>query len=106
MLMGNPEENQKLIQYLGLFKKLDQVQGTLESLSKCKEQQSWSVEVNNSLCKTGLTYQFYAMVFMGLMALALFVLAFSVFLSENVIRGIYNEEIKYVKTNKQRFDWN
>lgn len=104
--MKNPEENRKLIQYLGLFQSLDQVQSTLEGLSKCKEQQSWSVEVNNTLCKTGLNYQFYSMIFMALMALALFVLAFSVFLSENVIRGIYNEEIKYVKTNKQRFDWN
>jgi len=37
---------------------------------------------------------------------SLFVLAGGIFLSENVIRGIYNEEIKYVKTNKQRYDWN
>ena len=37
---------------------------------------------------------------------SMFILSVGIFLSENVIRGIYNDEIKYVKTNKQRYDWN
>lgn len=38
--------------------------------------------------------------------IGIFIIACGIYLSENVIRGIYNEEIKYVKTNKLRYDWN
>ena len=38
--------------------------------------------------------------------IGIFIIATGVYLAENVIRGIYNEEIKYVKTNKLRYDWN
>lgn len=46
------------------------------------------------------------MAFLLLSIAGLFALGVGIFLSENVIRGIYNEEIKYVKTNKLRYDWN
>ena len=38
--------------------------------------------------------------------IGIFIIGSGIYLSENVIRGIYNEEIKYVKTNKLRYDWN
>lgn len=40
------------------------------------------------------------------MILAMMILTLGLYVTENIVRGIYNEEIKYVKTNKQRFDWN
>lgn len=64
------------------------------------------MEINETLCSQGLKWELYAMIFMILTIGALFILAGGIFLSENVIRGIYNEEIKYVKTNKLRYDWN
>ena len=38
--------------------------------------------------------------------MAMMILTLGLYVTENIVRGIYNEEIKYVKTNKQRFDWN
>ena len=46
------------------------------------------------------------MIFLALLVIGLLVIATGTYLSENVIRGIYEEEIQYVKTNKSRYDWN
>ena len=85
---------------------LENILKDLNSLSQCSQQRAWVNEVNKDLCGKGLKWQFYAMIFMLFTISALFSLGVGVFLSENVIRGIYNEEIKYIKTNKLRYDWN
>ena len=62
--------------------------------------------MNNTLCKNGIKHEYYLMFALLGVLLSLFVLITTIYLSENVIRGIYNEEIQYVKTNKLRYDWN
>ena len=46
------------------------------------------------------------MIFLAIAILGLLIISIGVYLSENIIWGIYNEEIQYVKTNKSRYDWN
>lgn len=99
-------QDSQIIKYLDLFNQLEGILKDLENLSQCKEQKQWVAEVNNELCSKGLNWQFYAMFFILFTIMAMFSLGVGIFLSENVIRGLYNEEIKYVKTNKLRYDWN
>lgn len=45
------------------------------------------------------------MVYLLLMILGLFWLAAIFYLAENVVKGLDKYEKKFVKTNRQRFDW-
>lgn len=92
--------------YVNVFMKLEGILEDLNGLSQCSKQKEWAHEVNTELCEQGLNWEFYAMILLLFSIAAIFSLAVGTFLSENVIRGIYNEEIKYVKTNKLRYDWN
>lgn len=78
----------------------------LNALDYCQKQKEWAHEVNTELCGKGINWEFNSMTLLLLSIVSLFLLGTAVFLSENVIRGLFNEEIKYVKTNKQRYDWN
>lgn len=96
----------EMYEYLVAFLDLNDIQKDLLNLSNCQTQKEWSKMANSSLCKSGLKYEVYALLGLGICIMGLLLLAASFFLSENVIRGIYNEEIQYVNTNKLRFDWN
>lgn len=86
-----------------LFNALNQ---KIDSLLSCDNLKYWADRINKKMCKDGLKFQFYSGVaFFGII-IGMLVITLGFFASENIVRGIYNEEIKYVKTNKQRYDWN
>jgi hypothetical protein len=92
--------------YLETVQMINLLNQKIDSLLSCENLKHWANEINKRMCKEGLNYQFYAGVaFFGII-IAMFIITLGFFASENVVRGIYNEEIKYVKTNKQRYDWN
>ncbi len=95
-----------LEKYMMTFQTINNIYFKLEKLDSCYEMKHWSVQHNNTICKSNIKNQFYLLWGYLVMILGIFILAAGIFLSENVIRGIYNEEIKYVKTNKLRYDWN
>lgn len=96
----------QLKNFLSTFRTINEIYNKLEKLDRCYETKQWANEVNNSLCKYDITYQYYIMWGFILFIIGIFVIAVGIYLAENVIRGIYNEEIQYVKTNKLRYDWN
>lgn len=101
---GNPHSQISL--FMDTFLELDDILKELKSLQDCSLQKDWSYEVNQELCDKGLRFEFYAMIFLLMAISAMFPLSVAIFLTENVIKGIYQEESRYVKTNKQRYDWN
>lgn len=96
----------QLKNFLSSFRTINELYNKLEKLDRCHETKQWANEVNNSLCKYDIKYQYYIMWGYFLFIIGIFVIAVALYLAENVIRGIYNEEIQYVKTNKLRYDWN
>jgi len=86
--------------------KLSEIYNDLEHLDQCYEMRDWSNYYNQSMCKDGVRYQYYTLFALFSMFVGIAILAIALFSAENVIRGLYNEEIQYVKTNKLRYDWN
>lgn len=86
--------------------KISEIYNDLEHLDYCYEMRDWSNYYNNSMCRDGIRYQYYTIFALFGMFVGIAVLAIALFSAENVIRGLYNEEIQYVKTNKLRYDWN
>jgi hypothetical protein len=92
--------------YLDVVQLINALNQKIDSLLDCYNLKHWADKINKKMCRDGLNYQFYSGVaFFGLI-IGMFIITLGFFASENVVRGIYNEEIKYVKTNKQRYDWN
>ncbi len=87
-------------------KEINLIYNELEYLDVCYEEQVWSDHYNNKVCERGIEYQYYSLFALFGVFIGIIILAASMFSSENVIRGLYNEEIQYVKTNKLRYDWN
>jgi hypothetical protein len=96
----------QLLNFLSTFRTINELYNKLEKLDRCYQLKQWANQVNNSLCKYDVSYQYYIMWGFIISIVGIFVIAVSMFFAENVIRGIYNEEIQYVKTNKLRYDWN
>ena len=92
--------------YLDVVQLFNALNQKIDSLLACDNLKYWSDRINKKMCRYGLDYQFYGGVaFLGII-IGMFIITLGFFASENIVRGIYNEEIKYVKTNKQRYDWN
>lgn len=92
--------------YLDIVQLFNALNQKIDSLLSCDNLKYWADRINKKMCKDGLRFQFYsAVAFLGLV-FGMLIITLGFFASENVVRGIYNEEIKYVKTNKQRYDWN
>ena len=92
--------------YLDIIQLLNALNQKIDTLLGCDNLKYWSDRINKKMCRYGLNYQFYAgLAFFGII-FGMFIITMGFFASENIVRGIYNEEIKYVKTNKQRYDWN
>lgn len=86
--------------------KIPEIYKEAEDLHNCKQLKEWNNSLNRGVCSEGLLGQFYALITFLLAFLGLCLIINGMYSSENVIRGLYNEEIKYVKTNKLRYDWN
>jgi hypothetical protein len=91
------------LEVIQLFNALNQ---KIDTLLSCDNLKYWADGINKKMCNIGLNYQFYSGVAFFGMIIGMLIITLGFFISENVVRGIYNEEIKYVKTNKQRYDWN
>ena len=92
--------------FLDTFKELNTLYTSLDSIASCHYMKTWAESANQKTCSDSINKEFYLLFVLGAAILGLIVLGVGVYLSENIIRGIYNEEIQYVKTNKLRFDWN
>ena len=96
----------KMNTYLKMTKEINQKYNDLEVLSRCHELVNWIDEFNHTVCSKGLNYQYMSMWGMLVLAISILIIGGCIYISENMIRGLYNEEIQYVKTNKLRYDWN
>ena len=95
-----------LLKYLKLTEDMDKHYMDLAYLSRCQATIDWIDEVNYHVCENGIHYLYSLIWGFGILLLSSIFIAAAIFLSENIIRGLYNEEIQYVKTNKLRYDWN
>lgn len=100
------DTRKQLQTYLKMTKEIDQHYLSLAHLNKCSAQIEWVKQVNYHVCQKGLKYQHSMIWGFGMLLISTLLIAASIYLSENIIRGLYNEEIQYVKTNKLRYDWN
>lgn len=92
--------------YLDVIQLLNALNQKIDTLLSCDYMKYWADGINKKMCSSGLNYQFYSGVAFFGMIVGMFIITMGFFISENIVRGIFNEEIKYVKTNKQRYDWN
>lgn len=97
---------QNMIRVLETANLLPAIYESASGLHNCVETKRWNELLNKDVCYKGLNYQFWALWSFSLALLGVLVMAAGFFSSENIIRGLYNEEIQYVKTNKLRYDWN
>lgn len=79
--------------YLQTFRELDSIYTKLDEISSAHQAKVWANEVNVTECKNGLKYEFNLLLFLALVVVGLLIIGTGTYLSENVIRGIYNEEI-------------
>ncbi len=77
----------------------------LKKLEQCYFTKKWLESTQANLCGSGINHQYKMMVYLLLMILGLFWLAAIFYLAENVVKGLDKYEKKFVKTNRQRFDW-
>ena len=64
------------------------------------------MQLNEEMCDRGLKLGQNSLLSIIPIVIGLFILGLTVFLSENVIKGLYEQENQFVKTNKLRYDWN
>lgn len=100
------EVKNQLMSYLKLTETLNEEYKNLMYLKRCEALTEWISQVNNHVCQKGVSYQYNLMWGLAMIFLSTVLIAACLFLSENIIRGLYNEEIQYVKTNRLRHDWN
>lgn len=85
---------------------IPQIYNKASELHNCLELKKWNDFLNTKMCTDGLWYQYYGLIAYLVAFLGICIIGAGFFSSENIIRGLYNEEIQYVKTNKLRYDWN
>lgn len=95
-----------LVKILDTAKSLTKTYNLLEGLRNCYHLKYWSYRMNSNVCDKCLMLQVKNMLSIVVMLIGLVIIIAGAYSGENVIRGLYNEEIQYVKTNKLRYDWN
>ena len=103
---SKPELRDNLIKFLDYAEELNSVYKKLAALDSAVHLKQWAKQMNQEVCTNGLHNQWKVIWGFVVMLLGLMILNMGIYFSENIIRGIYNEEIMYVKTNKLRYDWN
>ena len=97
---------QNLLHVLEVALRIPKLYSKANKLHNCFSLSQWSKELNESMCASGVLYQYYSLFSFFVAILGVLIVCIAIFSSENIIRGLYNEEIQYVKTNKLRYDWN
>lgn len=94
-----------ILNYLNIFSRQNEVYNKLRSLEMCEATFKWARVVVDKVCRKGLRYMFYVQIFFILILISTLVMAGTIFLTENVIKGLKKYEKKFVNTGMQRFDW-
>lgn len=99
-------QRKNMLDILSTAVEIPDIYAMASELHTCAQLKEWNHEMNSKMCFDGLNAHFYSLIFFLISIFGVIIIGMAMFSSENIIRGLYNEEIQYVKTNKLRYDWN